>query len=365
MKKYKIVALVSLLLVAVLAFSSCGAKNTANADGKVGDIEWEYISSDKTLKLSGSGDIENYDSSSETPWASALPYLEKIEIGEGITAIGNKAFYGSAKLEKVNIPSTVTKIGDLAFAYSASVKEISLPDLLASVGKGAFEGCSSLENITLGANLTYLGERAFAFCSSLKNVSVLGKVDIKSETFYNCVSLEKLIRNKDISKENVALDAFKNTDFTYEKSEAPADPNATVTVTIEYVYEDGTKAAESKVITDLKVGVSTYSEPSPAIDGFVADRETVSGIASTSDTTEKVVYKKAAADTELETETEAETEAVAPGDEKKSGVGGYVALGIMVVVIAALCIGGLKLKKAEKQRQEKEKNQNKAKNRKQ
>lgn len=65
----------------------------------------------------------------------------------------------------------VTKIGDFAFFYCSSLTNIEIPDSVTSIGACAFEGCKSLISITIGNSVTSIGDYAFKFCSSLKRVS--------------------------------------------------------------------------------------------------------------------------------------------------------------------------------------------------
>lgn len=62
------------------------------------------------------------------------------------------------------------------------------------------------------------------------------------------------------------------------------------TVTVEYQYENGTEAAtsQSEEVDETK----GYSITSPTVDGYCADRLTVTGTMGTEDKTETVIYKK-------------------------------------------------------------------------
>ena len=90
-KKYKIIALVALSLVALLCLSACtGTARASDANGELaGGLKWEYTASNNTLEIKGDGAIPSYKTSSEVPWAAALKSIEKIEIDDGVTAIGS------------------------------------------------------------------------------------------------------------------------------------------------------------------------------------------------------------------------------------------------------------------------------------
>ena len=361
-KKYKIIALAVIALAALLCLSACsGTSKAPDANGELkGGIKWEYTASNNTLEIKGEGAIPSYKSSSEVPWTAALDSIEKIEIDDGVTAIGSYAFYGCANLEKTEIADSVTEIGSFAFAYCTAIEKIDIPQNVAKVGDSAFEGCSKLTEAKLGEAVTSVGARAFAFCGELKSAHILGSADIKAETFYNCNALETVVFGSSITKDKVDADAFKNTKMDYTKVQIAADPNKTVKVTIKYVFEDGTKAADDKVFADLKVGAA-YKQNSPEIEGYVTDKLTVSGNAPAKDSVITVTYKKDEAATE-EVTTEAVVET--PEEEKKNTASDVIFLVVMVVLIAGLGVGAYLLMRSNKQNEEKAKNQNKAKNRK-
>ena len=81
-KKYKMITLAILALVALLCLSACtGGSKASDATGELdGGLKWEYTASNKTLEITGAGAIPSYNSSSEVPWAAAFESIEKIEI---------------------------------------------------------------------------------------------------------------------------------------------------------------------------------------------------------------------------------------------------------------------------------------------
>ncbi len=361
MRNNKIIALIALLLISMLCLSSCGGKSTPKANDANGTIEgtnvtWKFTSSDNTLEISGSGEIPNYASSSETPWADVSESIVTLEVEDGITKIGNKAFYGAANLKTAKIGEDVTAIGDLAFAYTA-LEALDLEDnSVKSIGKSAFEGCAKLVSANTGDALTSLGERAFAFCSSLTSVKIPTAVKLENETFYNCKKLTEVFRNPSLEGYTLDANAFKGTDFNFEKDSKEYSKEK-VTVTVTYVFEDGGKESEVKT-KECTIGES-YSFPIPTYEGYKADTDdtNITGVAK-SNADENVItvtYKK------VEAETAPETTDVLKEPEEPN----YVSLVIMIVVVVGVIVGGFFLMKSNKKEEEKAKNQNKAKNRKQ
>ena len=95
--------------------------------GKIGDsIEWVLYHSG-ALVLSGEGEIPSYFASSDTPWYKYKEYITSIEIGNGITSIGQYAFGDLSKVTKVIIADSVTKIYRGTFQNLTALKEIRMP----------------------------------------------------------------------------------------------------------------------------------------------------------------------------------------------------------------------------------------------
>ncbi len=100
------------------------------------NAEYCYDTETKTLTISGTGDMTDYNSDYEHPWNG----VENVIIEEGITNVGNHAFYNEKKLNYVELPSTIKRIGTYAFARSG-LAHISLNDGLEIISECAFQGC--------------------------------------------------------------------------------------------------------------------------------------------------------------------------------------------------------------------------------
>ena len=65
------------------------------------------------------------------------------------------------EVTKITIPEGVTSIGDWAFYECSSLTEITIPDSVTSIGDSAFDGCTSLTEITIPDSVTSIGDRVF------------------------------------------------------------------------------------------------------------------------------------------------------------------------------------------------------------
>ncbi len=350
----KLVLATALVLTLVLGLASCGGSSAKlpDADSASGtiegtDISWSYDKDDKRLKISGTGAIPDVASSEDVPWKAVRHNVQKLDIADTVTEIGNYAFYYCPELEKATVPAGVVRVGDFAFAFCDSLTSVSLPDTLTSIGKGCFETCSSLEGVFVPAAVTSIGERAFAHCSSLKDAVVMAQISsLESWTFMGCTSLETLSFHDSAKGMAVADDAFDNAKINIDAAQFVASVTGDVTLTVKYVNEDGSAAAEDKVET-YKRGDS-YSVLSPVLDGLTADKLTVSGVIS-SDMTETVTYKTVTTETEAATEApEAETEEVVEEENEGITIGTIITIVIFVAVIGAIVVLAVVMMRSDK-----------------
>ena len=142
-----------------------------------------------TLTISGTGDMANY-SWSNVPWHSNSSSIKTVTIGDGITCIGENAFFGCSDLTSITIPDSVTSIGNYAFENCSNLTSVTIPDSVTSIGDDAFSKCYSLTSVTIPDSVTSIGGRAFYNCSSLTSVTIGdGVTNIGEWAFGYCSSL--------------------------------------------------------------------------------------------------------------------------------------------------------------------------------
>jgi len=105
----KILSLVVCLCV-LLCTLSVGANEPPN------EVSWSI--NNGVLTVSGSGAMDNYRNETDIPWYSRRNEITKIVVSEGITHIGNMAFYGLVNAKEADIADTVQTIGLCAFSYT-------------------------------------------------------------------------------------------------------------------------------------------------------------------------------------------------------------------------------------------------------
>ena len=229
---------------------------SADDSGKCGsNTNYTYTESNHTLRIYGSGNMYNYKYDSQkmttAPWGSYRSDIFYVVVEDGVTSIGEYAFYmcssltsisigndvntigvrsfeSCGSLETLMIPSNVTSIkdyafslcsglasinfsngllsiGDCAFDWTKNLSGISIPQSVTTIGKEAFKH-SGLTTLSIPNNVKTMGEYAFESCQKLKNVSIEGVTSIKRGTFYDCTQLESVtISNSVKSIENGAF----------------------------------------------------------------------------------------------------------------------------------------------------------------
>lgn len=137
--------------------------------GKCGDNITYYLSvTDSILVLTGTGAMySTYNSTTNrAPWysmggAGESNLVKEIQIGEGITEVGN--FENLDNLTAVSFPSTLTTIRYRAFLLCTNLQEVVLPDNLTTIGSSAFGSCQNLKYLTFGATTPIIGDNAFSY----------------------------------------------------------------------------------------------------------------------------------------------------------------------------------------------------------
>ena len=104
--------------------------------------------------------------------------VTELIIPEGVTSIGDYAFYNCNSLTSVTIPASVTEIGDYAFYGCNNLSKVTFEEnsQLKTIGNLAFNNCSSLTEITIPASVTQIVDSAFSGCYNLKTVTFLSEV---------------------------------------------------------------------------------------------------------------------------------------------------------------------------------------------
>lgn len=102
------------------------------------NLSWK-LSSEGTLTISGTGEMDDYDFA--PPWGHDV---STVVMEKGVTSIGKGAFSACSGLKRVTLPDGLQSIGERAFSECSSLEKITIPSSVTSFGFYAFSGCSLL-----------------------------------------------------------------------------------------------------------------------------------------------------------------------------------------------------------------------------
>ena len=188
-------------LYAVWEFEECINHNFVNyvcehcglIGGDCGDsLTWTLV--DGLLTVSGTGEMDTWYSAPSVPWWNWKDEIQTAVIGEGVTDLGDMAFYTCINLTDVTLPDSLTAIGEDAFTDCWNLTTVDIPDGVTHIGGSAFSECSGLTSIEIPAGVTTIGEYTFYECTSLSSVTLHeGLTAIESYGFYGCENLTGII----------------------------------------------------------------------------------------------------------------------------------------------------------------------------
>ncbi|MGN0460366.1 MAG: leucine-rich repeat protein [Ruminococcus sp.] len=185
---------------------------SSKTSGITGDCVWKYDPTSKTLTISGNGKMYDYNEDDYFPSWCGCGVIENVVIENGVTYIGEYAFYNCINLKKVSIPSTVKEIARGALKECEGLSGIVIPDGITSVSSFAFEGCTNLKKVIFPESIKTISAYVFSGCKSLTSVTMGGSVtEIDTGAFKNCTSLSSVIIPDTL--EYLGEDAFYNTAF--------------------------------------------------------------------------------------------------------------------------------------------------------
>lgn len=257
------------------------------------------------LRISGSGEMASYSTvkGNFAPWYNDPDEIKEGEEGkgkyrkninsviieEGVTNIGDCAFYNLDVLGEVSIPSSVKKIGDSAFfdCYSLSFVEMSegiesiesgafkntglayvkIPNSVTKIGSGAFRLCSKLHCLKIGSKVADIGDRAFADNQNLYSVGFLGSTEPTSSQvhaaspFSNCPKLEEIYVPKDYNSDIFCKNKIKKVEVKEIEKCRNSFKDAYLTPVIEKIENLGNLVLNNEdKVNKLINSVETFKE---------------------------------------------------------------------------------------------------------
>ena len=136
--------------------------------GLCGDsVQWNFTPESGVLVISGIGAMSNYQFPSiPIPWKRTS--IDSLVIEEGVTEIGDYAFYYCENLRSISFPNTLTRIGAFAFTGCNGIDSIDIPASVRSIEHSAFCYCKNIQSLSIQSDSIDIAPFAFGFCENLK-----------------------------------------------------------------------------------------------------------------------------------------------------------------------------------------------------
>lgn len=153
-----------------------------------------------TMTIRGTGPMKNYDflSCRDMPWRDAILKITRLIVDDGVTSLGDCVLHGfdgghdARNLMEVTLPEGLTYLGNYAFFGAAKLKSITLPSTLTTIGLGAFDECAGLTDITIPSDVKTIKEGAFGG-TGLTSVTIPDKVETLGQgVFESCTQLTSI-----------------------------------------------------------------------------------------------------------------------------------------------------------------------------
>lgn len=133
----------------------CVANWDANGDG--------YLSKKEAANVTSLGEVFKGN--------ATITSFPELQYFTQLTTLNDSAFYGCTALADVTLPKTMKTIGQNAFRNTAITK-IDLPDGLTAIGTYTFGGCKNLETIDIPSGVQTLPALCFEVCTGLKHLYI-------------------------------------------------------------------------------------------------------------------------------------------------------------------------------------------------
>lgn len=102
------------------------------------DVHWTYDESTKTIYISGTGAMQDYDNEYSCEWAAYMNSIAHVVVEEGITSVGSYSFSGAVHLSSVSLAQSVTAIGANAFSACPELLSLTLPPSITKIADSSF-----------------------------------------------------------------------------------------------------------------------------------------------------------------------------------------------------------------------------------
>ena len=142
------------------------------ASGTCGEnLTWELAG--QVLRIRGTGEMDSYPYNG-APWYDQRETIRKVVVEEGVTAIGNYAFFECGTLTEAELPQSLRRIREMAFGYCYILPKLTVPEGVEAIDGNIVYRCNQLTEISLPGTLKLIGDSFPGECPRLKTI-ILGE----------------------------------------------------------------------------------------------------------------------------------------------------------------------------------------------
>ena len=218
--------LIAVAITAVALGSMTVMAETEPASGTCGtDVSWS-LDTEGRLTISGTGAMDNFQLGL-SPFYAYKTEIKVVEIQEGVTSVGDSAFYQCTEIPYVYFPSTLERIGSQAFRECSSLSSANIP--ASEIGEYAFYQ-SGLGSVFITGNVTEIETAAFGLCANLSKIQLPITVErIGKSAFIGCGL--RFINESDWSEYDTSLHGYVS-NIKYRDKDAFSDCENLTSVTL-------------------------------------------------------------------------------------------------------------------------------------
>ena len=191
-----------LLLVAALCLAAAQAwgqvvvaSGTCGAEGDGSNLTWT-LTDTGTLTISGEGKMGDYAYvGSILPWQDYQDDIRSVTIADGVTHIGNRAFFGCSNLASLSIPTSVVSIGyEVLYGSGISLDKNNWTDGTLYIDQCLMETDETLQGTySIEPGTRVIAGETFFFCTELTSVDIPASVvSIGFLAFNGCSGLTSI-----------------------------------------------------------------------------------------------------------------------------------------------------------------------------